>query len=368
MHVGMATGFQHQSGDEVPDSTFMREDLEMSVLAEELGFESIWVTEHHFSNYSLSPAPLQTLAYLAGRTRKVRLGTQVIVLPWNDPVRVAEQIILLDHFSGGRALVGLGRGLGKMEYEGLRVDINESRPRFREFTELLLKGLDTGVIEGGEMTRQPRRELRPRPLKNLRGRVFGSAGSPESVRTVATLGLGVLIINPEPRKHLGVDFETYHQVWNSVHGTQRQAPRPLLSGTVFVDASRERARELSIRYHKVNFRGAVRNYGMAEADFGTSKGNEFYQSMRIKESDIDRMAENMAESMPAGTPRDVLELYEQHYRGCNLQGIFPHFHFGGMPRDVALTNMRLFARECLPELKSWPTVCSFDGQPVGPAG
>ena len=57
MHVGYATGFQHQSGPEVNDSAFIQEDLEMALLAESLGFESIWVTEHHFSNYSLSPAP-----------------------------------------------------------------------------------------------------------------------------------------------------------------------------------------------------------------------------------------------------------------------------------------------------------------------
>ena len=61
MHVGIATGFQHQSGDEVDDRKFLQEDLEMALLAESLGFESIWVTEHHFSNYSLSPAPLQTV-------------------------------------------------------------------------------------------------------------------------------------------------------------------------------------------------------------------------------------------------------------------------------------------------------------------
>jgi alkanesulfonate monooxygenase SsuD/methylene tetrahydromethanopterin reductase-like flavin-dependent oxidoreductase (luciferase family) len=364
MHVGIATGFQHQSSDELADNVFLREDLEMCVLGEELGFESVWITEHHFSNYSLSPAPLQTLAYLAGRTRKMRFGTQVIVLPWNDPVRVAEQIILLDHFCGGRAIVGLGRGLGKMEYEGMRVDINETRQRFQEYSQLVLKALDTGFIEGGELPRQPRRELRPRPFKSFRGRVFGSAGSPESVRTVATLGMGVMIINPEPRKHLGVDFDTYHQVWKEVHGATKQAPRPLLSGTVFVDESRDRARELSMRYHKINFRGAVRNYGMAEPDFGTSKGNEFYKRMRINEADIDKMAEDMAGSMPAGTPQDVLEIYERHYRDSQLQGIFPHFHFGGMPREMALANMQLFARECLGEIKSWPVVSSLDGEPA----
>ena len=188
MHVGYATGFQHQSGPDLNDAEFLKQDLDMALLAEELGFESVWVTEHHFSNYSISPAPLQSLAYLAGRLKRAWLGTQVIVLPWNDPVRVAEQALWLDNVTEGRLLLGFGRGLGKMEYEGMRVDIDQTRQLYREHAELIIRALDTGVIEGGDITKQPRRELRPRPFKSFEGRIFGSAGSPESVRTVAELG------------------------------------------------------------------------------------------------------------------------------------------------------------------------------------
>lgn len=359
MHVGYATGFQHQSGPELKDQPFLRDDLRMAVEAEDLGFDSIWVTEHHFSNYSISPAPLQTLAYLAGRTKRVMLGTQVIVLPWNDPVRVAEQALWLDNVTEGRLLLGFGRGLGKMEYEGLRVDIDQTRQLYREYAELIIGALDTGVIEGGDLTRQPRRELRPHPFRSFEGRIFGSAGSPQSVRTVAELGIGVLIISPEPRANLGVDFDTYHQVWSEIHGDGRRAPAPLLSGTIFVDESSERAKVLSSQYHRVNFHAAVKNYGMAEEDFGTSKGNEFYKSMRITPDKIDEMADRMGSVMPAGNPTEVLEILERISKEVNLQGFFPHFHFGGMPRAEAERNMRLFADKCLREVQSWPCESSF---------
>ncbi|MFJ6651444.1 LLM class flavin-dependent oxidoreductase [Microbacterium sp. NPDC091313] len=360
MHVGFATGFQHQSGDEVNDTSFLHEDLEMAVEAEDLGFQSIWVTEHHFSNYSISPSPLQSLAYLAGRTRHVKLGTQVIVLPWNDPVRVAEQALWLDNVTEGRLLLGFGRGLGKGEYDGMRVDINQTRELYREYAELIINALETGVIEGGEITQQPRRELRPRPFKSFEGRIFGSAGSPQSVRTVAELGIGILIINPEPRAKLGVDFDTYEQVWQETHGDTKTAPAPLLSGTIFVDESSDRAKELSHQYHRVNFRAAVRNYGMDQADFGTTKGNEFYQGMRISSDKIDEMADNMGTVMPAGNPTEILEILDRLKTESNLQGFFPHFHFGGMPREEARRNMRLFAEKCLPEIKSWPADSSID--------
>ena len=370
MHVGYATGFQHQSGPDRDDTQFLKRDLDLAIQSEALGFESIWVTEHHFSNYSISPSPLQSLAYLAGKTKSVKLGTQVVVLPWNDPVRVAEQALWLDNITEGRLLLGLGRGLGKMEYEGMRVDINQTRELYREYAELIIQALETGVIEGGAITKQPRRELRPRPYRSFEGRIFGSAGSPESVRTVAELGIGVLIINPEPRPNLGVDFETYNNVWNQTHvwnqarGGPRTPPAPLLSGTIFVDESSERAKELSSQYHRVNFRAAVKNYGMADDDYGTAKGNEFYKSMRIAPDKIDEMADKMGTVMPAGNPTEILEILDNINKQCKLQGFFPHFHFGGMPHEEAERNMRLFAEKCLPEVKSWPCHNTLDGQPL----
>jgi alkanesulfonate monooxygenase SsuD/methylene tetrahydromethanopterin reductase-like flavin-dependent oxidoreductase (luciferase family) len=358
MHVGFATGFQHQSGPELNDAQFIKEDLDMALLAESLGFESIWVTEHHFTNYSISPSPLQTLAYLAGKVKKAYLGTQVVILPWNDPVRVAEQALWLDSITNGRVLLGFGRGLGKMEYDGFRVDINQTRELFYEYSELIMSALETGVIEGGKITKQPRRELRPHPVRSFKGRVFGSAGSPQSVRAVAELGMGVLIINPEPRPTLGVDFETYQKIWAEKQPGQA-LPRPLISGTIFVDESGDRAREMSLKYHRANFRAAVANYGMSDADFGTHKGNEFYRSMQIAPDKIDEVAAHMGNIMPAGTPQEVLAQLEHFNKEIGLQGFFPHFHFGGMPRAEAVRNLRLFAKTCLAEVQSWPCESSF---------
>ena len=120
MHVGIASGFANHSN--VPDRQFIREEMTQLLLAAELGFESIWMTEHHFSEYSISPNPLQYLTWLAAKT-KVRLGTQVVVVPWRDPVRLAEEIAVLDHVSDGRAIIGFGRGLSRKEYTGLLEDL-----------------------------------------------------------------------------------------------------------------------------------------------------------------------------------------------------------------------------------------------------
>src|SRR6195256_6719423 len=99
MKVGIALNMLSQAGR--PDTAVVNEHLQLGDLAEPLGFDSLFALEHHFTGYAMSPSPLQLLSYFAGRTRRISLGTAVIVLPWHDPVRVAEEIALLDVLSGG---------------------------------------------------------------------------------------------------------------------------------------------------------------------------------------------------------------------------------------------------------------------------
>src|SRR5215210_3123190 len=171
MHVGMGTIFQ--ASQERADHEVYRDELRLADLAEPLGFESIWGVEHHFTDYTMSPDVLQFLTYMAGRTRSVRLGSMVVVLPWHDPLRVAEQIVLLDHMSDGRLILGLGRGTGKVEFDGFRLYMGDARQQFKEATEAILGALETGVMEyQGQHVRQPRVELHPAPCKSFKGRTY----------------------------------------------------------------------------------------------------------------------------------------------------------------------------------------------------
>src|SRR5258705_12179751 len=112
MHIGMSVIFQGL--DDRSDVDVYRDEVRLADLAEPLGFDSVWSVEHHFTEYDMIPDPVQFLTYMAGRTTKVQLGTMVVVLPWNNPVRVAEEITLLDILSGGRAILGIGPGLGRV--------------------------------------------------------------------------------------------------------------------------------------------------------------------------------------------------------------------------------------------------------------
>ena len=123
MHVGMASIFQNPDAAQ-PDGRVFQEELRMADLAEPLGFDSLWSVEHHFTDYTMMPDLLQFLSYMAGRTQRIQLGSMVVVLPWHDPIRVAEEIALLDHLSGGRFILGIGRGAGRVEFDGFRVPMS----------------------------------------------------------------------------------------------------------------------------------------------------------------------------------------------------------------------------------------------------
>jgi hypothetical protein len=116
-----------------PDHQLMSEALELAVLADDLGFDTLWSAEHHFSPYLMTPSPIQLLSYLAGRTKNADVGSAVIVLPWHDPVRLTEEIAMMDIMLGDRMFfLGFGRGASADEFAGLRIPMSESRARFAE--------------------------------------------------------------------------------------------------------------------------------------------------------------------------------------------------------------------------------------------
>ena len=146
MHVGVGTIFQNP-GKTRTDQEVYENDLRLDDLVEPLGFDSIWTLEHHFTDYTMCPDPLQFLTWMAAHTEHIQLGPMVVVLPWHDPMHVAEQVYMLDNMSGGRLILGMGRGAGRIEFDGFGVPMNGSREGFVESAEMLLKGLEQGYCE-----------------------------------------------------------------------------------------------------------------------------------------------------------------------------------------------------------------------------
>ncbi len=113
--------------------------MEQIEMADKLGLDEVWLGEHRFSRHGLLSGFFSFVGNVAARTQHVRIGTAVIVLPLHSPILVAEEIAMLDVLSGGRIEVGIGSGYQRQEFEGLGVDMNESRERFREAVEVIVK-------------------------------------------------------------------------------------------------------------------------------------------------------------------------------------------------------------------------------------
>lgn len=353
MHIGYAPLFQNL-GRPVPDHEVYRQELALAELAEPLGFDSVWSVEHHFTDYTMCPDVTQFLSYMAGRTQHISLGSMVIVLPWHDPVRVAEEVALLDNLSGGRMILGIGRGLGRVEFEGFRVPMDESRERFVESAEMLLEGLEQGWVEyHGQHIEQPRRDIRPAPFKTFVGRTFAAAVSPESMPIMARLGVGLLVIPQKPWDVVKQDFESYHRAWAQENGADTKPAAPMCGGFYFVDESADRAEEMARRYIGAYYRSVIEHYEMTAGHFAGTKGYEFYGHVTayIDRHGTSGAVDDFVNLMPWGTPDQVLEKIQHIHDTIGNQGLMGHFSYAGMPYDEAERNLRLFVSDVMPDVR-----------------
>ena len=352
MHVGMAAVFQNPFNERT-DREVYENELRLVDLAEPLGFESVWGVEHHFTDYTMCPDVLQFLSYLASRTSHAQLGSMVVVLPWHDPLRVAEQVAMLDNLSDGRFILGLGRGLGRVEFDGFRVPMDESRGRFVESAEMILQGLEQGYVEyDGQYIRQPRRDLRPAPFKSFRGRTYAAAVSPDSLPVMAKLGIGILIIPQKPWSQVADDLSTYRRVYAEVNGGE--PPAPVCAGWVFCDEDEDRARAMAERYIGGYWHSVLRHYEFAGDHLKTTKGYEFYAgfSDRLNQAGgADAATEFFMDLQVWGTPEQCLAKILAIRERVGNDTFVGVFSYAGMPYDEAERNMRLFARAVAPRLQ-----------------
>lgn len=353
MKVGTALNMLTKEGR--TDAEVVTEHFAMADLVEPLGFDSLWALEHHFTGYAMSPAPTQLLAYFAGRTKRIALGTAVIVLPWHDPVRVAEQIALLDIMCGGRCLFGFGRGAASAEYEGLRIPMDEARPRFVEAAEIVVKALANETFDyQGTHYQIPRIAIRPRPISHPEQRFYASSVSPESAEIMAKLGFGMLMIMQNEWGKAAQDVYRFREMTESVGHEMRP---PIVLTNVACFESREEAQEIGSQYLGAKWDSIDNHYRFSDGHLASVKGYESYGKMastyaKMRDPAYREKATNFYVSIQiVGTPSDCLEQIAELRRLTGVDHLVTEFAFGGMPHELAEMNMRRFADRVLPVLQ-----------------
>jgi len=356
MRVGIALNMLQKEGRS--DADVFAEHLALGDLAEPLGFDSLFALEHHFTGYAMSPSPTQLLSYFAGRTKRITLGTAVIVLPWHDPVRVAEEIALLDVLSGGRCLFGFGRGAASVEYAGMRVPMEEARARFVEAAKIVVLALTSESFEWkGEFFDIPRTAIRPRPISHPERRFYASSVSPESAEIMARLGFGVLVVMQNEWPKAAEDIQRHRDIAASVGHTPRP---PIILTNISVAESRSEAEDRAKTYLARKWDSIDAHYHFSDGHLASVKGYEFYAGMaktysKMKDESFRKKATDFYVKIQiVGTPDECLQQVAELRRLTGVDHLATEFGYGGMPHEQAELNMRLFAERVMPTLQRDP--------------
>ena len=200
MQFGLFGGARTKRGAGFEDSQGYESFIDYIVEADRLGFRQLFMVEHHFTGHGQVSASMTVLAYLASRTKHIRLGTAVVVLPWHNPVLIAEQAATLDLLSGGRVDFGVGKGYRQAEFDGFCIPIAEATERFDEAMEIIRKAWTTPHDKnGGRFNHHGKRwhydniVVEPEPLQRPHPPLWLAAGSPDSIKRAAREGYNLLL-------------------------------------------------------------------------------------------------------------------------------------------------------------------------------
>src|ERR1700751_2448355 len=206
MIFGLFTSAQANSGDLGPETgQGFRDYLDFNVAAERLGFVSSFSVEHHFTGWNQVSATLMLLTALAMRTTRLRLGTAVMVLPWHNPVLLAEQAATLDLVSGGRFDFGIGKGYRHSEFQGFQIPPEEAEPRFEECLALMRRAWTTRerFSHQGRFWHFEDIVVEPPPMQQPHPPLWVAAGSEASIRRAAARGFNLILDQYASAQQLG---------------------------------------------------------------------------------------------------------------------------------------------------------------------
>lgn len=354
MDVGILQIFQNYQGRR-RDEEVVKGERRIALLAEELGYHKLWAVEHHFTDYAACPDNVVYLAWVAGRTERIRLGTGAVIVPWNAPLRVAEKIVLLDHLSDGRTVLGLGRGLSRIEYGHFGIDMGESRARFDEAAGMIVEALEKGWIEGaGPYYPQPRTEIRPRPLRGFRDRLYCVGMSPDSVEAAARLGGRLMTFTQQAwEQYAEGPLKRYRESYRRHHGTE--PPPPLTGDLMYCHPDPAVAEEKGLEYMTSYFLTIVKHYELMGDHFAKVGGYDSYQSAAdaFRQVGLEVAARAYCSVNIYGTPEQIVEKLARRREIIGDFELNLISNYGGMPQQEAEASVRLFGEQVLPVIRDW---------------
>src|SRR6266536_2004349 len=311
--------------------------VEQAIAADQLGFHSAWLPEHHFGLFGVLPVPSQALSYIAARTTRILLAPGTAVLPINNPVRMAEEYALLDLLSDGRAVFCAGRGYDEREYSGFETPFAESRTRFDEELLLVRKLLSEERVtwHGQHHHIAEPITIYPRPLRQPHPPIYVACFSEPTMRMAAENGFNI-IFAPFAAAMM---FGSLAQAVARFQELSRAAGFPNSKAmcsyfTCIADTEAEkRAAQERLLYYLTNFIPAVPQ--------GPEKAPPHIRYFVDIAERVKRMRpEDLGErSIVTGTVDAVIRQFEE-VEAAGIEEVICYFNFALLPHEETLTQMR----------------------------
>jgi len=324
--------------------------LDEAAYADALGFDAVWVAEHHFSEYGTAPDAAVLAAALAQRVTRMRIGTAVSILPFNHPVRTAESFAMVDVLSDGRLDFGVGRGYQSAEFAGLGLPMAESRARFDESLEIVRRAwTEERVTFEGRFFQIRDVQVLPRPIQKPHPPIWAAAVSPDSFERLARKGLRILSApSITPPALMAESYRAYRRVWLEMGHPPEGLEVPALHFT-YVGESESRARHEPQQSALWYFQTIARL--IAPGPGGeVPEDYRFYARARphLAAVEYDQLYDDV---LLFGEPARVVERIHALREELGVTYLLCWMNFGGLDRELARASIRRFAEKVIPRLR-----------------
>ncbi|MGE0824872.1 MAG: LLM class flavin-dependent oxidoreductase [Candidatus Binatia bacterium] len=331
-------------------ATRYQETIEQIVYAEELGFDTAWLAELHFNSaFSIMPAPLLVAAALAQRTARIRLGTAVLLLSLQHPLRTAEEAAVVDLLSQGRVELGVGRGMIAIHFQGFNIPREESRERFEEALTIIKHAWTQETVQfDGKYFHIPESAVVPKPVQKPHPPLRIAANSPETAIFAGEQGYPVFVASPiNTGGKLAEQVARYRQTLRSAGHDHSKEDVAIAFPVYVADHAAQVRSEVEASF--LNYFQAI----SLQARLGDRDSSQTFAYLREIRKRVEAVTWEQIETMALyGSPTTCIQRIEATYAQCQMDQLICWFNPGGLvPHQHVLKSMRRFAEEVMPTVR-----------------
>ena len=335
----------------------LQDSLAYGRAADELGYDEAWVLEHHFTGYGICGSPMTMAAYVLAQTKNLKVGTGISVIPLEHPLRLAEQVALLDNMSNGRFIFGIGRGVFVKDFKVFGVDMENSRDMMDEWVDVMQAAWTNRHSQfDGQFVKFDEIELFPRPLTLPHPPVHVVAQSPSTIEWTAKRGLPMMInfFLDDDAKRTQIDlyneiaYEHGHDVDNIDHSISCLAGVGDTTQQI-VDASRDRLIKWQEEFVRASMIFRKENMNM--------KGYEWYarqweQNAIAGEYPVVERVDSNFKINPIGSVQECIDKLNKTVEITGVEHFLCGFESLGGGREQIIESMRRFKEEVIPHVET----------------